>query len=100
MMPCFVGWDRPISGDQFSCLDRARAGPPAIWARPRLVGRLRLFRGELLAQLPGNLPSGLVGALLDRGEVEFGPRTRVPKHFLGKQGEELLKSGILGNILR
>jgi hypothetical protein len=64
------------------------------------MGRLRLLRGDLLAQLPGNLPSGLVGALLDRGKVEFGPRTRVPKHFLGKQREELLKAGILGDILR
>ena len=100
MMPCFVGWDRPISGDQFSCLDRARTGSAAIWAGLRIMGRLRLFRGELLAQLPGNLPSGLVGALLDRGEVEFAPGTRLPKHIQGKRREEFLKPGILGVILR
>lgn len=63
-----------------------------------LAGCLRLFGGELLAQLSGHQLAGLVGTLLDRCEVEFGRVTRALKHFLGKRRQKLLELRVLGNI--
>ena len=67
----------------------------AVRARLRLVGRLRLRRGDVLAQAARDASTGFVRALLEGGEVEFGRGAGIPEQVAGEHGEKTLDLGIL-----
>lgn len=98
IQPDFLQADRPVSGEQFSRLDRAGAGLVALRAVLGFVGGLRLLGGHLLAQRASDLLAGLVSALLDRGEVE-GVGSDIPREQVAaEKREELLELGVLREI--
>jgi hypothetical protein len=96
----FLELDGTVSGQEFADRDRSRTGPPAIGTRLRLIDRARLLGRGLFTELPCQLPPGVVGELLDRGEVEVIGGAVGPEEILGERGEELLEPGVLGGIRR
>ena len=92
--------DRTVASQQLPALDRAGTGTAAIGTRPGLIGRPGLAGGGLFAKPTGEVPAGVVGELLDRGEVEVIGGAVGPEEILGERGEELLEPGVLGGIRR
>jgi hypothetical protein len=100
MVAGFLELDGTVPGQELPRLDRSRAGTTAIGTRLGLIASARLLGCGLFTELPCQLPAGVVGELLDRGEVEVIGGAVGPEEILGERGEELLEPGVLGGIRR
>jgi hypothetical protein len=91
----FVELDGPIAGQEPAGCEAAIAGSAAVRARPRPIGGSGLIRGDLFAEAARDPLTGLVGALLDGGEIELRRGAIVSEELLRELREEALDLGIV-----
>ena len=90
--------DRSVAGEQVAGVDGPRTGLSAVGAGARLLGIAGLLSGALLTEAAGDGPAGVVGPLLQGGEVDVGSGALGAEALEGEELKEALDFGVVGEV--